>query len=71
MDTSNENEIETEVFTTPQKDPKSIDSIITTAAISLSNIATSNIATTDVQSEVPVDISASSITNSRKPNIRN
>lgn len=67
MDTSNENEIETEVFTTPQKDPKSIDSIITTAAISLSNIATSNIATTDVQSKVPVDISASSITNSRKP----
>lgn len=70
MASSTDTEIEPEteeVFTTPQKDPKPIDSVITTAAISLSNIATSNIATTDVESEVPVDVSASSITNSRKP----
>jgi hypothetical protein len=65
MDTGNE--IETEIFTTPQKDQKSIDSIIDTDLIDTAAVSLSNIATTDVESDVPIEISASSITNSRKP----
>jgi hypothetical protein len=54
---------EKDVFTTPQKDPTTIDDNI----INTTDVSCCNLATTDVESNIPTKISASSLANSRKP----